>query len=70
MNKDILQGKWRQIRGEMKKWWGQLTDDELDKIEGDRDKLIGLLQEKYGYSKEKAEEELGRRFDAFERAAR
>jgi uncharacterized protein YjbJ (UPF0337 family) len=70
MNKDILQGKWRQMRGEMKKWWGQLTDDELDKIEGDRDKLIGLLQEKYGYSKEKAEEELGRRFDAFERAAR
>jgi uncharacterized protein YjbJ (UPF0337 family) len=70
MNKDILQGKWRQMRGEMKKWWGQLTDDELDKIEGDRDKLIGLLQEKYGYSKEKAEEEMGRRFDAFERAAR
>jgi len=70
MNKDILQGKWRQMRGEMKKWWGQLTDDELDKIEGDRDKLIGLLQEKYGYTKEKAEEELGRRFDAFERAAR
>jgi len=70
MNKDILQGKWRQMRGEMKKWWGELTDDEFDKIEGDRDKLIGLLQEKYGYSKEKAEEELGRRFDAFERAAR
>jgi uncharacterized protein YjbJ (UPF0337 family) len=70
MNKDILQGKWRQMRGEMKKWWGQLTDDELDKIEGDRDKLIGVLQEKYGYSKEKAEEEMGRRFDAFERAAR
>ena len=70
MNKDILQGKWRQMRGEMKKWWGQLTDDELDKIEGDRDKLIGLLQERYGYTKEKAEEELDRRFDAFERAAR
>ncbi|HEY7496220.1 MAG TPA: CsbD family protein [Candidatus Tectomicrobia bacterium] len=70
MNKDILQGKWRQMRGEMKKWWGELTDDELDKIEGNRDKLIGLLQEKYGYTKEKAEEEMGRRFDAFERAAR
>jgi uncharacterized protein YjbJ (UPF0337 family) len=70
MNKDILQGKWRQMRGEMKKWWGKLTDDDLDKIEGDRDKLIGLLQEKYGYSKEKAEEELGQRFDTYERAAR
>ena len=54
----------------MKKWWGELTDDDLDKIEGDRDKLIGVLQEKYGYSKEKAEEELGRRFDTYERAAR
>jgi uncharacterized protein YjbJ (UPF0337 family) len=70
MNKDILQGKWRQMRGEVQKWWGELTDDDLDKIEGDRDKLIGVLQEKYGYSKEKAEEELGRRFDTYERAAR
>jgi uncharacterized protein YjbJ (UPF0337 family) len=70
MNKDILQGKWRQMRGEMKKWWGQLTDDELDKIEGDQDKLLGLLQEKYGYTREKAEEEISRRFDAFDRAAR
>jgi uncharacterized protein YjbJ (UPF0337 family) len=70
MNKDILQGKWKQMRGEMKKWWGEFTDNDLDKIEGDRDKLIGLLQEKYGYSKEKAEEELGQRFDAYERAAR
>jgi uncharacterized protein YjbJ (UPF0337 family) len=70
MNEDILQGKWKQMRGEMKKWWGEFTDDDFDKIEGDRDKLIGLLQEKYGYSKEKAEEELGQRFDAYERAAR
>jgi uncharacterized protein YjbJ (UPF0337 family) len=70
MNKDILQGKWRQMRGELKKWWGNLTDDDLDRIEGDRDKLIGLLQEKYGYSREKAEEEIGRRFDAYERALR
>jgi uncharacterized protein YjbJ (UPF0337 family) len=70
MNKDILQGKWRQMRGEMKKWWGELTDDELDKIEGNRDKLLGLLQEKYGYSRQKAEEEVGRRFDAYERATR
>jgi uncharacterized protein YjbJ (UPF0337 family) len=70
MNKDILQGKWQQMRGEMKKWWGQLTDDEFDKIAGDRDKLIGLLQEKYGYSKEKAEEEVGRRFETYESIVR
>lgn len=70
MNKDILKGKWRQMRGDMKKWWGELTDDELDKIEGDRDKLIGLLQEKYGHSRERAEQELDRRLDAYDRAAR
>jgi uncharacterized protein YjbJ (UPF0337 family) len=70
MNKDILQGKWRQMRGEVKKWWGNLTDDDLDRIAGDHDKLIGLLQEKYGYSREKAEEEITRRFDAYEQALR
>jgi uncharacterized protein YjbJ (UPF0337 family) len=70
MNKDILQGKWRQMRGEMKQWWGKITDDEFDKIEGNRDKLIGILQEKYGYSREKAEEEMGRRFETYERPVR
>jgi uncharacterized protein YjbJ (UPF0337 family) len=70
MNKDILQGKWRQMRGEMKQWWGKITDDEFDKIEGDRDKLIGVLQEKYGYSREKAEEEMGRCFETYERPVR
>jgi uncharacterized protein YjbJ (UPF0337 family) len=70
MNKDIFQGKWRQIRGEMKRWWGDITDDELDKIDGDRDKFIGLLQEKYGYARERAEQEMGRHLEAYERAAR
>jgi uncharacterized protein YjbJ (UPF0337 family) len=70
MNKDIFQGKWRQIRGEMKKWWGDITDDELDKIDGDRDKFIGLLQEKYGYARERAEQEMDQHLDAYERAAR
>jgi uncharacterized protein YjbJ (UPF0337 family) len=70
MNKDILQGKWKQMRGEMKRMWGQITDDEFDKIEGDRDKLIGILQEKYGYSREKAEEEVGRCFESYERPVR
>ena len=70
MNKDIMQGKWLQMRGEMKKWWGKITDDEFDKIEGDRDKLIGLLQEKYGYSREKAEEDVRGRFGAYENVPR
>ena len=61
MNKDILQGQWKQIRGEAKSWWGKLTDDDLDKIGGNYDKLIGLLQEKYGYTQQQAEEEYKKR---------
>ena len=58
MNKDILKGKWMQIRGDVKKNWGKLTDDDLSQIDGDRDKLVGRLQERYGYSREKAEQEV------------
>ena len=57
VNEDILQGKWKQFRGKVKEEWGELTDDELDQIEGRRDQLVGLLQEKYGYSKARAERE-------------
>lgn len=55
MNEDVLKGKWKQFRGEIKKTWGELTDDEIDQIEGQRDKLVGKLQEKYGYTKAEAE---------------
>jgi len=58
MNEDILKGQWKQIRGQIKEWWGVLTDDDLDKINGQRDKLIGKLQEKYGFTKEQATREL------------
>ena len=58
MNADILQGKWMQIRGEAKRVRGKITDDEFDQIEGNIEKLVGKLQEKYGYSKEKAEMEV------------
>ncbi len=60
MNKDILKGKWMQIRGDVKKNWGKLTDDDLTRVNGDRDKLIGVLQERYGYSHEQAEREMNR----------
>ena len=57
MNNNILEGKWKQIRGQAKNWWGKLTDDDLEKVGGQYDKLIGLLQEKYGYTQVQAEEE-------------
>jgi uncharacterized protein YjbJ (UPF0337 family) len=60
VNKDILEGKWKQLRGTIKEKWGQLTDDELDQAQGNYEKLSGLIQERYGYAKDKAERELDR----------
>lgn len=59
MNQDIFAGMWKQIKGEVKTQWGKLTDDELEQVEGQYDKMIGKLQEKYGYSREEAEDEVG-----------
>jgi uncharacterized protein YjbJ (UPF0337 family) len=61
MNRDILEGKWKEARGEVKAWWGKLTDDDLDQASGNADRLIGLLQQKYGYTRERAESEFDRR---------
>ncbi|MFU8795372.1 MAG: CsbD family protein [Dethiobacteria bacterium] len=57
MNEDILKGKWSELKGKAKKKWGKLTDDDLMVISGQKEKLVGVLQTKYGYAKEKAEEE-------------
>ena len=66
MNKDAFEGKWKQVRGEARVWWGKLTDDDLDKVAGRFDVFAGLLQEKYGYSREHAEEEIDKRVTEFE----
>jgi uncharacterized protein YjbJ (UPF0337 family) len=58
MNTDVLQAKWDQLRGDVKSNWGKLTDNDLDVIAGRRDKLEGVLREKYGYTKEKVREEV------------
>ncbi|WP_313639499.1 CsbD family protein [Paenibacillus sp. FSL K6-0276] len=57
MDNNVFKGKWKQIKGEAKKQWGKLTDDDLDVIDGEKDKLIGKLQERYGHSKDDAEKE-------------
>lgn len=58
MNRDTLEGNWRQIRGEIKRRWGRLTDDDLAEIAGRREVLLGKLQELYGLARETAEREL------------
>jgi uncharacterized protein YjbJ (UPF0337 family) len=58
MNRDQLQGKWHQMKGEVKAKWGKLTNDDLDQINGNLEKLIGRLQERYGYARERAEKEV------------
>jgi uncharacterized protein YjbJ (UPF0337 family) len=58
MNEDILEGNWKQIRGRIKEFWGDITDDDLDRIEGQRDVLVGTLQERYGYTRQEAEDSL------------
>ena len=58
MNSDILQGKWRQLKGEARTQWGKLTDDDLDQVQGQAEKLVGLVQERYGYNRDQAQREV------------
>ncbi len=58
MNWDQIAGSWKEFKGQAKEKWGDLTNDDLDKIEGKRDQMVGLLQRKYGYAKERAEQEV------------
>ena len=65
INQDILAGKWKQMRGDIRTWWGKLTDDDFERIGGQKDKLIGLIQERYGYAREQAEQEVERRLQEY-----
>jgi uncharacterized protein YjbJ (UPF0337 family) len=65
MNQDIRSGKWKQMRGDLKTWWGKLTDDDVDRIGGQKDKLVGLIQERYGYTREQAEQDVERRLQEY-----
>ena len=58
MNWDQIKGNWMQFQGKVKEKWGKLTDDDLTTIGGKRDQLVGVLQQKYGYAKSHAEQEL------------
>jgi len=65
MNQDIFAGQWKQMRGTLKAWWGKLADSDFDWIGGQTDKLIGLVQERYGYAREQAQQEVERRMTEY-----
>jgi uncharacterized protein YjbJ (UPF0337 family) len=54
MNWDTVEGSWKQLKGKVKEQWGNLTDDEIDKINGNREQLEGKIQASYGYGKDEA----------------
>jgi uncharacterized protein YjbJ (UPF0337 family) len=62
---DILAGQWQQLRGQIRSWWGQLTEADVDKIAGKKDLLVGVIQERYGYARQRAEQEVEQRLQAY-----
>lgn len=58
MNWDIVQGNWAQMKGHLKEAWGNVTDDDLQKLDGKKDQVSGLLQERYGWAKEETDKKL------------
>ena len=58
MNKDIIEGNWKQLKGKVRQQWGQLTDDDFDVIAGKRDQLLGRIQERLGISRDEAEKQV------------
>ncbi|HET6604879.1 MAG TPA: CsbD family protein [Xanthomonadaceae bacterium] len=58
MHADVIKGKWKQLTGRIRSQWGKLTDDDLEVVEGHREYLVGKLQERYGWQKDKAEQEV------------
>lgn len=65
MNKDEFEGQWKQFRGQVREWWGKLTDDDLDKIVGRYETFIGVVQERYGYTRDRVENEVDLRMREF-----
>ena len=64
MNSDTVEGQWKQLKGKARQQWGKLTDDDLDRVQGKREELTGLVQEKYGYARDQAKREVDAFFEA------
>ncbi len=63
MNDDIFGGLWKQLKGQVRQQWGKLTDDDMETLGGSKDEVIGRIQERYGWEREKAEMEVNDFFD-------
>ena len=66
MNWDRIEGSWKQMTGKAREKWGKLTDNDLDRVAGKVEVLVGLLQEKYGYTREQATNEIDTRVTNYE----
>jgi uncharacterized protein YjbJ (UPF0337 family) len=58
MNKDQVEGNWKQLKGKVKEQWGKLTDNDLTVVEGNMDQLAGRVQERYGIQRDEAEKQI------------
>lgn len=67
-NQDQVAGKWKEIKGELRKTWGEITDDEFEKTKGDMQAITGLIQQKYGESKENLKDKVSRIFSSFKQS--
>jgi uncharacterized protein YjbJ (UPF0337 family) len=67
INWDVIEGKWSQFKGDARTQWGKLTDDDWEYAAGQREKLAGRLQERYGWARADAEREVDRFFERYER---
>src|SRR5207244_1339922 len=65
MDQDIFASQWKQMRGTLQSWWGKLSDDDLEWIGGQKNKLIGWVQEHYGQTREQAQQEVERRMKEY-----
>jgi uncharacterized protein YjbJ (UPF0337 family) len=65
MDANIFQGQWQRLKGNLRSKWGKLTDDDVEQIAGNKDKLVGTLQERYGYMWDEAQRMVDRYLDEY-----
>ena len=70
MNEDVLNGQWKQAKGHVREWWGKVTDDDVDRINGKSEQLVGVLQERYGWTRERAKQEMDTRLASLKAAVK